>query len=50
MQRLAGKAALVTGAARGIGAGTAQAFVNEGAQALLTDIRDELGRAQAESL
>lgn len=45
--RLAGKAALVTGAARGIGLGIARAFADEGARVVLTDIRDEEGRAAA---
>ncbi|NNM75537.1 SDR family oxidoreductase [Sphingomonas sp. ID1715] len=40
--RLDGKIALVTGAARGIGAGIARAFVREGATVWLTDI-DEAG-------
>jgi NAD(P)-dependent dehydrogenase (short-subunit alcohol dehydrogenase family) len=44
MTRLAGKIALVTGAARGIGAAIARAFHREGACVLLTDIRDETGR------
>lgn len=50
MTRLVGKVAVVTGAARGIGAGIAQAFVREGAQVIVTDIDDEAGRAIANSL
>lgn len=50
MQRLAGKITLVTGAAQGIGAAIARAFVAEGATVLLTDIRDAQGAAVAESL
>lgn len=43
--RIAGKQALVTGAARGIGLAISEAFVREGAAVLLTDI-DERGAAQ----
>lgn len=51
MARLAGKTALITGAARGIGAAIAAAFVREGARhVLLTDIRDTEGAAMAASL
>ncbi len=38
MARLAGKIALITGAAQGLGAAMAQRFVDEGARVLLTDI------------
>jgi 3(or 17)beta-hydroxysteroid dehydrogenase len=44
------KVALVTGAAQGIGAAIARAFVAEGATVLLTDIRDADGEALAASL
>lgn len=43
MARLEGKVALITGAARGIGAAIAQAFVHEGAAVLVTDIDDTVG-------
>lgn len=43
--RVAGKTALVTGAARGLGAATARMLAREGARVLLTDI-DETGVAQ----
>lgn len=47
--RLAGKRALVTGAAQGIGAAVARAFVREGARVLMTDINaDAVMRAAAE--
>jgi len=46
--RLHSKVALVTGAARGIGAGIAGAFVREGARVVVTDVREALGRATAE--
>lgn len=50
MTRLKEKTALVTGAARGIGAAIAEAFVAEGAQVILTDINDEGGSITAEAL
>ena len=43
--RLAGKIALVTGAASGIGEATAQAFARHGATVIVSDIRAEPGRA-----
>mgnify|MGYP001050123094 CR=1 FL=1 len=49
-QRLAGKTALVTGAAQGIGLAIAKAFVEAGARVLLTDINDTLGQAEADAL
>lgn len=48
--RLEGKSALVTGAARGIGAAIAAAFVREGAIVWLSDIRVDEGAALAEKL
>ncbi|HEU5075448.1 MAG TPA: SDR family oxidoreductase [Polyangiaceae bacterium] len=50
MTRLSGKIALVTGAARGIGAGIARAFLREGATVVLSDIDDELGRRATREL
>lgn len=50
MPRLSGKLCVVTGAARGIGAAIARAFVAEGATVVLTDIDEALGRATAAAL
>jgi NAD(P)-dependent dehydrogenase (short-subunit alcohol dehydrogenase family) len=50
MNRLQGKVALVTGAARGIGAAIAQAFVAEGAFVIVSDIDEPGGRATADRL
>ncbi|TJZ86664.1 SDR family oxidoreductase [Paracoccus hibiscisoli] len=47
MPRLSGKTALVTGAARGIGAAIARAFAAEAAQVIVTDIDMPLGQAIA---
>ena len=50
MGRLAGKVAIVTGAAQGQGAAIARAFVAEGAKVALADIADDLGKALADEL
>jgi NAD(P)-dependent dehydrogenase (short-subunit alcohol dehydrogenase family) len=48
--RLDGKVALVTGAARGLGAEIARAFAQVGAKVLLTDVLETAGRAAAAEL
>ena len=50
MPRLTGKLCVVTGAARGIGAAIATAFVNEGATVIVTDIDEATGGATAHRL
>ena len=50
MPSLMDKTALITGAARGIGAAIAEAFIEEGARVLLTDIDETSLAAQSASL
>lgn len=50
MNRLEGKVAIVTGAARGTGEATARRLVADGARVLLLDLLDELGQAVAAEL
>lgn len=50
MGQLEGRVALITGAARGIGAAEAQLFAHEGAFVVVADVREELGREVAEKL
>jgi len=50
MKRLAGKSALITGAARGIGRHFAQAFVNEGARVAIADIDLERAKETADEI
>ncbi|MFN3280721.1 MAG: L-iditol 2-dehydrogenase [Tabrizicola sp.] len=48
--RLAGKSALITGAARGIGLAFARAYIAEGAEVAIADINLDAARAAADAL
>ncbi|HEY6409047.1 MAG TPA: SDR family NAD(P)-dependent oxidoreductase, partial [Ktedonobacteraceae bacterium] len=47
---LHGRKALVTGGARGLGAGMAEALARAGAAVAIADIREDIGRATADAL
>lgn len=50
MPRLHNQVVIITGAARGIGEAIATLFAKEGAQVILTDINDELGKKVADHI
>src|SRR5262249_5548126 len=50
MSTLAGKVVVITGAASGIGAGTARHFVEQGARVVVADVLDAEGSALCETL
>src|SRR5213083_401007 len=48
--RLAGKVAIISGAASGMGAATARLFAREGAKVVVADMLEHEGRAVADSI
>jgi NAD(P)-dependent dehydrogenase (short-subunit alcohol dehydrogenase family) len=50
IQELAGKVAIVTGGASGIGRGIVERFITEGAKVVIADVQDERGKALADEL
>jgi 3alpha(or 20beta)-hydroxysteroid dehydrogenase len=50
MSRLAGKTAIITGGARGMGAATSRLFAKEGARVAITDVLEDAGASLASEL
>ena len=50
MQRLKGRAAIVTGAGQGIGRGVARRFAREGANVVVAELDEKTGRACADEI
>lgn len=50
MERLKGKVAIITGAARGMGESHTREFVANGAKVILTDLNEQAGKSLAEEL
>ena len=48
--RLAGKVAIVTGAASGMGAATARMFAREGAKVVIADVMEHEGKQVADAI